>query len=172
MKQAIILIIVTIVVVLGSLVAKGKINLPFKSETPIEQEQTLNASENQQPTEMATTTKTAPGTATKTTTVKTTTSPAIAKDGAYIISYENTGFKPKTLTIQVGKSVRFINNSSKAMLIYATDQKDRIYSSLNQSKTVGKGGIYNFMFTQTGVWSYYNYNNPTDTGIIIVNPKI
>ncbi len=93
--------------------------------------------------------------------------PQIAKDGAYIINYENSGFNPENLIVSVGKMVRFINNSGKAMRVYSKLQ-DNLHSSFNQSVTVGKGGVYNFLFTDKGLWEYYNLNAPADAGSIVV----
>lgn len=112
---------------------------------------------------------------TKTTTTvmpKTTTTPTITpvmtKDGAYVVSYTNTGFSPKTLTIKLGKSVHFVNNSSKAMSITTTTTQNQVQSELNQGKTVGQGGTYDFTFLTAGTWVYMNRNAQTDFGTIIV----
>lgn len=101
----------------------------------------------------------------------TTTAPKAASmtpDGLYIISYTNSGFSPATLTIKKGKGVRFINNSDKAMRVFADDKNSQIFGSLSQSKTVGRGGTYDFTFTQAGNWAYHNANNTADRGTVLV----
>lgn len=104
-----------------------------------------------------------------TSTTKTGTSlPAMTKEGYYLISYTDKGFVPKTLEIKAGKSVRFVNNASKAMRIFADDKTSSLYSEMNQSKTVGRGGIYDFTFVSAGTWAYHNENNPVDKGVVIV----
>src|SRR3989344_2086193 len=85
-----------------------------------------------------------------TTTITTPKSATMTADGLYVISYTNAGFSPKTLTIKKGKGVRFVNNSDKAMRVFADDKNSQIYSALSQSKTVGRGGTYDFTFTQAG----------------------
>lgn len=105
--------------------------------------------------------------ATKTTTTKVTT-PSMTKDGLYIVSYTNKGFIPATLQIKRGRGVHFINNSDKAMRIFADLKNDKIYGEFNQSKTVGKGGTYDFTFNTSGNWAYHNENNPLDRGTIVV----
>ena len=40
-----------------------------------------------------------------------------------------------------------------------------ILPSINQSKSVSKGGIYELSITEAGVWSYHNIDNK-DAGII------
>ena len=92
----------------------------------------------------------------------------VIENGAYVVSYTSYGFRPATLTISPGKSVHFVNNSNKAMSISSTDLNNNVYSGLNQSKTVGKGGTYDFTFVTAGNWTYINRNNPGDKGLIIV----
>ena len=101
---------------------------------------------------------------------KTTTSaPVILKDGSYLVSYTNRGFSPSTLTIKAGKSVHFVNNSSKAMSLTTTDTTNsQVFAEFNQGKTVGQGGFYDFTFLSVGTWGYMNRNNAIDKGTIIV----
>ncbi len=115
-------------------------------------------------------------TSTKTQSTKTTTNvtksgtslPTMTKEGYYLISYTDKGFIPKTLEISAGKSVRFVNNASKAMRIFADDKTSSLYNEMNQSKTVGRGGIYDFTFVSAGTWAYHNENNPLDKGVVVV----
>lgn len=91
------------------------------------------------------------------------------KEGIYLINYLKSGFVPSALEIPIGKSVRFVNNSGKAMRISSADTTNNpIYNAFNQSKTVGQGGIYEYTFTDKGVFSYRNINNPGDQGAITV----
>ncbi|MDO8572590.1 MAG: cupredoxin domain-containing protein [bacterium] len=92
----------------------------------------------------------------------------MTKDGLYVIYYTNGGFSPTTLQIKKGKGVRFINNSDKAMRIFADLQEDKTYSALNQSKTVGRGVTYDFVFNEAGNWAYHNENNKSDRGTVVV----
>lgn len=93
---------------------------------------------------------------------------SITKDGYFIVQYFNSGFSPRSLEIKKGKSVRFINNSDKAMRIFADDQTSQTYRTLNQSKTIGKGASYDFTFVDEGNWSYHNENNLSDKGVVVV----
>lgn len=94
--------------------------------------------------------------------------PAMTKDGSYVVSYTSAGFSPKTLTIKLGKSVHFVNNSTKAMSVTTTTQQNQAQSELNQSKSVGQGGTYDFTFVTPGTWVYMNRNTPADYATIIV----
>lgn len=89
------------------------------------------------------------------------------KDGMYIVSYENTGFKPKLLEIGRGKSVRFVNNSTKALRVGDTTGKPA-FETFSQPKTVGKGGTYEYTFNDVGTYEYANQNNTADKGTVVV----
>ncbi|MFA5841970.1 MAG: cupredoxin domain-containing protein [Candidatus Paceibacterota bacterium] len=91
----------------------------------------------------------------------------VVKDGMYIVSYENTGFNPKKLEINRGKSVRFVNNSTKAMRVGDTTNIPA-FQAFNQPKTVGKGGTYEYTFNDVGTYEYANQNNTADKGTIVV----
>ena len=90
----------------------------------------------------------------------------VIKDGVYIVSYTNSGFQPKMLEISRGKTVRFVNNSTKAMRVNTTDTL--VSQTLSQPKTVGKGGTYEYTFNDSGTYKYANQNNTADTGAVIV----
>ncbi|OGD68206.1 hypothetical protein A2996_02375 [Candidatus Campbellbacteria bacterium RIFCSPLOWO2_01_FULL_34_15] len=104
-------------------------------------------------------------TGTKTTTTKTST---ITPEGVYLIYYYKSGFSPNDLTIKRGTSVRFINKSSTSMRVFATDQSDLFHKQLNQSQTVGYDGVYEYTFTQVGLWEYTNATNNIHLGKILV----
>lgn len=104
----------------------------------------------------------------KVTTVSVPVTPAMTAEGAYIISYTASGFVPPVVEIRQGKSVHFVNDSNKAMSIASQEPNDQVYGELNQGKTVGRGGTYDFTFLKTGTWKYLNRNNSLDTGVIIV----
>ncbi len=107
-------------------------------------------------------------TATKTTSVTVATTPSVLPDGSYLVSYTASGFVPPVIEIKPGKSVHFVNNSNKAMSIASQEPNSQVYSELNQGKTVGRGGTYDFTFLTAGTWKYMNRNNSLDTGVIIV----
>ena len=114
------------------------------------------------------TTGTAGKTNTGGTTVTTPTQPIFTSSGAYLITYNSSGFKPAELTISAGKSVHFVNNSNSAMRIAPVDSSNPPYYSFAQSKSVGKGGTFDFLFSVKGAYRYFNENNPLHAGIITV----
>ena len=88
--------------------------------------------------------------------------------GAYIVSYTNNGFAPSNVYVPVRSTVHFVNNSNSSMSIVTIDEKNAPYNTLNQGKSVGKGGVFDFAFVQAGAYGYYNLNNKTHTGIVVV----
>lgn len=160
-KYILAIIAIVLAVWVGFFFGKKSARAP---ETPINEatEQTV-----------ATTTPAAKAPVKKTTTATTptavkTVAPTLTKDGSYLVSYSNSGFSPKTITIKVGKSVHFVNNSNKAMSLTTTDIDNQQHSEFNQGKTVGQGGTYDFSFMSAGTWGYMNRNNQSDRGTIIV----
>ena len=123
-------------------------------------------------TGVATTTKVVTPTAVKKTTTTGTTAPkvtsyTIAKDGSYIVSYTDSGFKPLTLTISSGKSIKFVNNSNGQMSIASADVGGMGFTSLNQGGAVGRGGTFYATLGQ-GTWHYMNRANQNLRGTIVV----
>ncbi len=91
----------------------------------------------------------------------------LAQDGVYVVRYTDKGFVPEQLQIPKGKTVRFVNLSTKGMRIFS-DSTSLQFLELNQSKTVGKGETYTFSFVNTGLWSYYNQANTAHKASIVV----
>ncbi len=92
----------------------------------------------------------------------------LARDGVYVIQYTDTGFVPKTIQITKGKSVRFINMSTKGLRVFTDTVNDPKFVVLNESKTIGKGGTYTFSFDIEGLWAYHNENHASDHANIVV----
>ena len=158
-KQIIAFIVVVIVLIIVSIFWKGK--EPLENIEPETEQGISDAVINDSTT--GTTKTTAPAS-------KTTTAPAkqtITKEGVYIVSYESDGFNPKSTVVTAGTSVRFVNNSDKAMRVRAKEV-GHPYTGLTQSSSIGKGGVYSFTFTTKGLWEFYNSNNPNDTGSVVV----
>ena len=125
--------------------------------------ETLMVSE--QATETPATTPTiAPATPSKTSVI-----PKVVALPPYTVSYTDKGFTPAVLEVSRGTSVKFVNNSSKAMRIMSTDLVDRQPSNeINESKTVGKGAVYSLTLNTPFVYGYRNANYPSDIGTVVV----
>lgn len=145
------LVVIIAVVVIGLFFYYKKADAPLTTDTDQTQ---------------ATTT---PEVTTPTTPTPTNTGVKMNSKGEYIITYNGVNFSPKTLSIPNGKSVVFINQSSKSMWVASDSHPDHgDYPEFDQDKTVGVGGSYHFTFIKAGVWGFHNHINPKATGTITV----
>jgi len=100
-----------------------------------------------------------------------------------VVTYTNTGYSPKTLTIKKGETVTFKNQSSRSMWpASAVHPSHRVYSgtSLEQHcpdvagtafdacKGYLPGESWSFKFDKVGTWKYHDHLDPSDTGTITV----
>ncbi len=96
----------------------------------------------------------------------------MAKGGGAIrevVTYTDSGFAPTPLTVSVGTTVTFVNESDRGMWvasdIYPTDQ---LLPAFNAHASVAKSGTYEYTFTNVGMWRYHNDGNPSDSGSVVV----
>ena len=99
---------------------------------------------------------------------------ARGEDGVYVVTYGNNGFSPVFTQVKAGEAVRFVNNSSRAMMITSTTKppsEQIFYSGFSQDSSSGNGGTWTYLFTQVGAWGYTNSNYPSHAGTILVLPQ-
>lgn len=93
--------------------------------------------------------------------------PSVKTD--YTIKYTKNGFEPQTLRVKLGQSVRFLNEGSSTMWVAAARSPNSTeLGELNQGRSVGQGGFYDFTFSRKGTFVYYNLNNKAHAGAIAV----
>ena len=89
--------------------------------------------------------------------------------GKAAVTYTDSGFSPKSLTVKVGTAVTFTNNSSAAMWVAsAVHPTHQLLPGFDQLKSVGRGGIYEYTFAKVGTWKYHNHVAPADSGSVVV----
>lgn len=87
-----------------------------------------------------------------------------------LIAFTDTGFTPKSLTVKSGTMVRFVNQSSKRMWIVSAEVAGgKKLQDMNMGLSVGKDGIYEYQFNQTGTWGFFDQNYQQITGTVLVN---
>jgi len=93
------------------------------------------------------------------------------------IIFDNSGFSPSTLTISAGESVRFVNNSDRAVwpasAVHPTHTAypttgGCIGSAFDACRGIVTGEDWSFVFDEVGSWKYHNHLSPRTTGTIIV----
>jgi plastocyanin len=104
---------------------------------------------------------------------------------ATIVSYTDSGFSPKSLTVAEGTTVNFVNNSSGQMWVAVgnhpthttydgTNEQTHCSSSTNtngsfdECKPVAPGTVYSFTFAKAGTFSFHNHVHASDLGTITV----
>lgn len=115
----------------------------------------------------------------------TTTEDIVAEDteDSVTVRYTDTGFSPGSVTIPVGGTVTFVNESSGKMWIASAMHPDHTaYSGTSLSQhcpdTAGtafdqcaageQGTTYSFTFDKGGTWRYHDHLNATRFGSVIV----
>ena len=101
------------------------------------------------------------------------------------VAYTDTGFSPTSVTIPVGGTVTFVNQSSKKMWVAsAMHPTHTLYSGTSLSQhcpdTAGTafdqcaegvaGTSYSFTFDKAGTWKYHEHLDATTFGSVVVTP--
>ena len=102
------------------------------------------------------------------------------------VLYGDKGFEPNSITIKVGTTVEWFNNSSKQMWVASNPHPAHTDLSGFDERGVGGnvepsqqsnvpvahahsvGGAYRYTFLRVGHWGYHNHLMPEDRGTIIV----
>jgi plastocyanin len=104
---------------------------------------------------------------------------------APLVTYSDKGFSPKTLSVKVGDTVRFVNNSSHGMWVASnthpthtqydgTSLSQHCSASANtnggfdECTPVDPGTVYSFTFTKAGSFMFHNHLQASDTGTVTV----
>lgn len=96
-----------------------------------------------------------------------------------LVTYTDTGFDPKTVTIKKGETVRFVNQASGGMWVASAvhpthkvypekSASDCLGSSFDTCRTLNAGEFWEFTFNEPGEWKYHNHVRANDTGTIVV----
>jgi plastocyanin len=86
-----------------------------------------------------------------------------------VVSYADSGFSPKSITVKLGDTVVFKNESSRDMWVASAPHPVHTdYPEFDAKKAYAKGEMYSFTFQKAGTWKFHNHMNPTDFGSIVV----
>lgn len=89
--------------------------------------------------------------------------------GKVTVTYTDSGFSPKTITVKRGTAVTFVNQSGVSMWVAsAVHPTHLLLPEFDQLKSVSKGSSYDYVFVKVGTWKYHNHANASDTGTIVV----
>ncbi|MEK7574839.1 MAG: plastocyanin/azurin family copper-binding protein [Patescibacteria group bacterium] len=99
------------------------------------------------------------------------------------VTYTDTGFSPKEISIKLGDTVKFINKSSEGMWVGSAMHPTHIvYSGTSLSDhcpdavgtafdQCGSTAEYSFTFNKVGSWGYHNHVSAKMFGKVIVTEK-
>lgn len=89
--------------------------------------------------------------------------------GSDSVSYSDTGFIPKTISVKKGTTVTFRNNSSSKMWVASgVHPTHQLLPGFDELTSVQNGGSYDYTFVKVGTWQYHNHLNPTDVANVVV----
>ncbi len=85
------------------------------------------------------------------------------------VRYTDSGFEPKDLSVPLGTTVHFVNESIDDMWVASNEHPGHTDLSTFDQFGFGKTGEqYMYTFDQAGAWRYHDHLNPTAEGVIIV----
>lgn len=88
-----------------------------------------------------------------------------------IVSYTDSGFLPRTITIKRGDTVTFKNESAHSMWVASDPHPVHTnYVAFDALRGYRPGETYSFTFTRSGTWGYHNHLRAGDTGTVVVVP--
>ena len=88
---------------------------------------------------------------------------------SHIVSLTSKGFSPSKITIKVGDTVTFVNNSMDQMWVASNPHPTHTdLPGFDEKGFVVPGQYWNYTFTVTGSHGYHNHANPTMKGLVVV----
>jgi plastocyanin len=91
------------------------------------------------------------------------------ENAAAIVTYTDEGFVPNEVTISLGETVTFVNESSKPMWVASNvHPAHTILPTFDQFMTSAVGESYSYTFDQAGEWEYHDHVNARQLGVVIV----
>lgn len=86
-----------------------------------------------------------------------------------LVRYDGTRFSPSPITIKVGSTITFMNESGRDMWPASAPHPTHTdYPGFDAAKPIKPGQSYSFIFTKAGIWKYHNHLDPTKFGSVTV----
>lgn len=102
-----------------------------------------------------------------------------------VVTLTDAGFSPTTVTVAVGETVRFVNESSRGMWIGSNDHPTHTQydgtstrehcadgtstnGTFDQCASANKGDYWDFTFEKAGTFGFHNHVGASNTGTVIV----
>lgn len=92
----------------------------------------------------------------------------VGETAATVITMDENGFSPQTVTVAAGTTVTFINNGQAphwpASDVHPTHE---VLPEFDSKRGLATGESYSFTFTESGTWSCHDHLMPNNTCTII-----
>ena len=86
-----------------------------------------------------------------------------------VVSYSGTGFSPNKISIKVGTTVRFENESSKPVWVASDSHPSHTdLPGFDALRAYGPSETYTYTFATVGTWGFHNHLSHTQTGSVTV----
>jgi len=85
------------------------------------------------------------------------------------VVYTASGYEPDAVTVAVGTTVTFRNESSR--LMWTASNPHPVHTTLaafDALRGVAQGETYSYTFTEAGEWGFHNHLLASQTGVVIV----
>jgi len=100
-------------------------------------------------------------------------------EAAATVTYQDGSFRPQTVTIQQGQSVRFVNEGDGQMWVGSdqhpthtqydgTSVNEHCEGGVSSFDQCTTGQTFTFTFDKSGEWGYHNHVNASAGGTVIV----
>lgn len=95
----------------------------------------------------------------------------------FTVSYTDSGFSPRSITVKSGDTVVFKNNGAGAFWLGSDPHPLHnnypttggcISSTFDSCARVTSGQSFSFVFDVAGSWGYHNHLNPSQRGTVVV----
>lgn len=94
---------------------------------------------------------------------------ADTQGGVQEVIFDGKTFSPSSLTIKLGDTVVFKNESKDAMRVASNPHPTHTdYPEFDSKTNIAAGQIFEFKFTKIGSWGYHDHLNPSITGTVKV----
>lgn len=86
-----------------------------------------------------------------------------------IVKVTDTGYVPNSITVKVGQTVIWQNETNSAVWIASNPHPAHSdYPEFDEKGSMSKGESFSFTFTKAGTWGYHDHFKPSAKGFVTV----
>jgi plastocyanin len=94
-----------------------------------------------------------------------------SRETTNVITYTDNGFTPGSITVTIGTTVAFVNQSPRGMWVASAIHPSHLeLPGFDALRSYGTGEQYTYTFTKAGTWGFHNHVNARHTGSVTVTP--